>query len=327
MSEVRIVGNQTLRRPITARGDSRGESLSSIDTHAETHTDWRDTLREGLGVIGLAPKVENIDWKSRKIGRDGRVKVTASDAFYGVSQPELQREYELYRRSNINQSEAGQEHFRLTGKEALSTDLSDTTSGRAVKTNEGDLVSSNATENTRRTDTKKLLDELSKIEVNGEGTALKATLLQQLKSNPKVSTDQISDAIAKVTKYNPTVIADRKQGAANLELTEQKITSQQAADALALRNEINATAIKMAEIDFNNKTNEYNWKTANADRDYKWRSDEADRDLKATLTQLGYEDKADERALAREDRAAENRQLMILQLIKGLSNLGGAFAP
>lgn len=323
MTQIPVVGNTILSKPISARGS--GESLKSLSEHAGNHTDWRDGFREGLGVIGLAPKVENINWADRKV-KNGQVQVTASDAFYGVSQPELQQAYELWRRGEINQSTAGQEHFRLTGKEALSTDLGDKSYGRAIMTNEGDLVASNSTENTRRTDTTKLLNELSGIEVTGEGSALKASLLKQLRGNPKVSVAQIEDAIAKVTPFNPTVIGDRAQADATLRSTNQTIKSQQAADALALRTELNNTAIQMAEIDFNNKTNEYNWRTANADRDYKWQSEEADRDLKATLTQLGYEDKRDERALAREDRRAENRQLMILQLIKGLGNLGGAFA-
>ena len=108
------------------------------------------------------------------------------------------------------------------------------------------------------------------------------------------------------------------------DLNTQQIEASKARTALEARQEFNNHAIQLAEIEYNNKTNDYNWRTANADRDYQWRSDEADRDLKATLTQLGYEDKADERALSRENRAAENRQLMLLQLIKGLGNLGGS---
>lgn len=330
MAQVRVPGSGTTvqlpREVITARGDDRGESLKSLNTHSKTHTDWRDTVREGLSIIGLAPKVKDIKWSDREIDANGRVAVNASDAFYGVSQPELQRGYELWRRNEVNNSPAGQEHFGLYGRKPLSTSLGDKSYGKKVMTNEGDLVTSNATEQTRRTDTKKGIEALTALEVTPEGAALKAELLTRLQTNPQVTVAQINDAIAKITKYNPETITTRATATAGLENTRQSTASMQAADALALRTELNNTAIQMAEIDFKNKTNEYNWKTANADRDYQWRSDEADRDLKATLTQLGYEDKRDERALSREDRRAENRQLMILQLMKGLGNLGGAMA-
>ena len=317
MSEVRV---QIPRKRVTDRGVT--ESLGSLNANAEKHSNLYDGFNNFFGK-----GIDDIDYSTRELDGDGRVKVTKYDILMGRSQPELQLEYEKWRRGQVNNSDAGHEHYDLYGTTPLSVDTSDWTPNRGSKRiNEGSLVRSNSAEQTRRTDTKLLLDELSKIEVNGEGTALKASLLQQLKSNPKVTTDQISDAIAKVTKYNPTVIQDRNQGEANLNLTNQKITSAQNADSLALRTEINNHRIQEAEIAYKNSVNEYNWKNAEADRDYKWRAAEADREQKKVLTMLGYEDKRDARAADREDRRAENRQLMILQLMKGLGNLGGAMA-
>ena len=66
--------------------------------------------------------------------------------------------------------------------------------------------------------------------------------------------------------------------------------------------------------------------TANANRDYEWRSAEADRDLKKTLSMLGLDDKRDARRERSEERAAQDRQMFILQLMKGLGNLGGSMA-
>ena len=111
-----------------------------------------------------------------------------------------------------------------------------------------------------------------------------------------------------------------------MELATERIQASQAATALAARQEFNQNQINLAEIDFKNKTNDYNYRTANLDREYKYKSEEKDRELKALLTELGYADKRDERALDREERRQENRQMMILQLMKGLGNLGGAFA-
>lgn len=66
-------------------------------------------------------------------------------------------------------------------------------------------------------------------------------------------------------------------------------------------------------------------RNAAAERDYRYRSDQADRDLKETLTMLGFDDKAAERELRYEEKQEQNRQLMILQLLKGLQGLGTAF--
>lgn len=317
MSEIRV---QVPRARVTERGVT--ESLGSLNKNAGKHSNWYDIIND-WGGKGL----DDIDYSTRELDDDGRVKVTKYDVLMGRSQPELQLEYEKQRRKQLNQSDAGQDHYNLYGEDAYRIDTEDFKPNKGTyRQNESGLTSAVTTETTRRTDTKKGIEDLSALEVNEEGAALKAELLTQLKSDPKVSIAQIQQAIAKVKKFNPDLITDRKQATATLENTEQSTKSQQNADALALRTELNNHAIQVAEIDFKNKTNDYNWRTANADRDYQWRSDEADRDLKATLTQLGYEDKADERALAREDRAAENRQLMLLQLIKGLGNLGGAMA-
>ena len=324
MTQARIIGNggqTSSRKVVTDRGVS--ESLGSLNKNANKHSNWYDSINDFFGK-----GVDDIDFRSRDVDDTGRVKVTKYDILMGRSQPELQLEYEKQRRRQLNVSDAGQAHFNLHGAEpySLDTTLDFKPNRGSYRQNESSLASAVTTEETRREDTKKGLETLSKLEVNAEGLVKKAELLAQLKANPQLSVSEINDALATLSKYNPDTITTRATATAGLENTRQSTASMKAADALALRTELNNTAIQMAEIDFKNKTNEYNWRTANADRDYQWRSDEADRDLKATLTQLGYEDKRDERALSREDRRAENRQLMLLQLMKGLGNLGGAMA-
>ena len=88
----------------------------------------------------------------------------------------------------------------------------------------------------------------------------------------------------------------------------------------------NDMKIAEAEIDFKNNTNLYNWKTANADRDFNWRTAEADREMKKDLALLGFKDKDADRRYDREESREERRQLMLLQMLKGLQNLGGSLA-
>ena len=107
---------------------------------------------------------------------------------------------------------------------------------------------------------------------------------------------------------------------------QSQIENRQGTLALSQLQERNRNAISMAEIDFKNKTNEYNYLTANADRDYKYRAAEADRELKKELALLGFEDKAADRRYDREERRDQNRQLLIMQMMKGLQNFGSAFA-
>ena len=111
-----------------------------------------------------------------------------------------------------------------------------------------------------------------------------------------------------------------------IENVQSQIQNRQGTLELAQLQERNDQKISMAEIDFKNKTNEYNYLTANADRDYKYRAAEADRELKKELALLGFEDKAADRRYDREERRDQNRQLLIMQMIKGLQNFGSAFA-
>ena len=85
--------------------------------------------------------------------------------------------------------------------------------------------------------------------------------------------------------------------------------------ALARDKEKNANALARAEIDYKNDTNEYNYRNA-----------ERERELKRDLTLLGFEDKDADRKYDREERRDQMRQLLIMQMMKGLENFGSAFA-
>lgn len=80
-------------------------------------------------------------------------------------------------------------------------------------------------------------------------------------------------------------------------------------------NAANANALARAKIDFQNDTLEYNYRNA-----------ERERELKRDLTMLGFDDKDADRKYDREERRDQMRQLLILQMMKGLQNFGSAFA-
>ena len=101
--------------------------------------------------------------------------------------------------------------------------------------------------------------------------------------------------------------------------------SRRAAD-LANTKVRNELKLAEAEIAYKNSTNDYNWRTANLDRDYNWRISEADRELKKDLALLGFKDKDADRRYDREERRDEQRQLFILQMMKGLGSLGQSIA-
>ena len=129
---------------------------------------------------------------------------------------------------------------------------------------------------------------------------------------------------------NAVEVAAKRKEEPYLKLKEdglaETVRSNKASEAYNNMVARNNQKIKIAEIDYQNKTNEYNYLTAKDDRDYKYRSAEADRELKKELALLGFEDKAADRRYDREERRDQNRQLLILQMMKGLQNLGSGFA-
>jgi len=147
-----------------------------------------------------------------------------------------------------------------------------------------------------------------------------AAKLKELGDNPSLEQLQALE-----TELKPGTQASRSVEA-GIQNVESQIQNREGTLALSQLQERNRNKISMAEIDYKNKTNEYNYLTAKDDRDYKYRSAEADRELKKELALLGFEDKAADRRYDREERRDQNRQLLILQMMKGLQNFGSSFA-
>ncbi len=180
-----------------------------------------------------------------------------------------------------------------------------------------------------QTDTRRGL--ISKIEGTVDGTKLLQAKRQGV--DGKLSNDELrilrdealksTPAQKRAQELHQSTIEDGKNRR-NFNDSSIRI-SQQNAD-LAATNARNELKLAEAEIAYKNSTNDYNWRTANLDRDYNWRTSEADRELKKDLALLGFKDKDADRRYDREERRDEQRQLFILQMMKGLGNLGQSIA-
>ena len=172
-----------------------------------------------------------------------------------------------------------------------------------------------------------LLTELNKKTL---GPGLLATKRAEV-GGRRLTNDELRQLQSVATVEDPVYIEKREAAKDQGRLIDQQIQASKDTTSinqgnldLARTKERNANTLANAEIAFGNRKLEYDWRTAQADRDYQWRSDEADREQRKILTMLGLEDKGDARRERAEERAAEQRQLFILQLMKGLGSLGQA---
>lgn len=299
-----VVGDQTNR--------GAGESLGSLQENAGKHTNWYDTINAWGGK-----GVETVDFSQRQFDENGRVKVTKYDVLLGRSQPELQAEYEKQRQAGVRNSAANQQFQRDNSGKGAVPKVGEQLYAPQT-TNVGDIENLNTLEATRVTKVTPLLEELGRMDGG------KLAIATKLGDKPTVS--QVAAVIGELTPKQASSIRDQEAHNSNLETARSTRSVNEGNLALSRTQERNRNALALAEIDFKNNTNEYNWKTANADRDYKYRAAEADRELKKELALLGFEDKAADRRYDREERRDQNRQLLILQMMKGLQNLGSGFA-
>jgi len=175
-------------------------------------------------------------------------------------------------------------------------------------------------------------DLLSELNSSTMGPGL---LAEARAENPgrRLTNDELRRLRSTAQTTDPVYIEQRQAAsdqsdlvASNIETNESTARVNEGTLALSQMQERNSNRLRNAEIDLANSKLDYEWRNANANRDYEWRAAEADRDLKKTLSMLGLEDKADARRERSEEREAQNRQLFILQLMKGLGSLGQSIA-
>lgn len=175
-------------------------------------------------------------------------------------------------------------------------------------------------------------DLLSEINSSTMGPGI---LQRERDANPdrRLTNDELRRLRAEAKTTDPVYVEARGAAedqsdlvASNIQTNESTARVNEGNLALSQLQERNTNRLRNAEIDLANDKLDYEWRNANANRDYEWRAAEADRDLKKTLSMLGLEDKADARRERSEEREAQNRQMFILQLMKGLGSLGQSIA-
>ena len=109
------------------------------------------------------------------------------------------------------------------------------------------------------------------------------------------------------------------------DLNTASIASSKAATELARVNAINKQSMAEAEVALKNKEIGYNFRTSEAERKQDYETSNLDRELRKDLAILGLEDKQSGREFEDRKDARSNRQMMILQMMKGFQGLGQSF--
>ena len=149
--------------------------------------------------------------------------------------------------------------------------------------------------------------------LKGLGDSPTLEQLQSLETELKPATQKYRGAEADITSTESNAAATTATAAAN---TMNANTSRIQA--------VNADRIARAEIDFKNSQLQHNYDVAVFEAGERAREANLDRTLRKDLSILGLEDKRSERQYDRERDERKDRQLMIMQLLSGLKNLGGA---
>ena len=174
-------------------------------------------------------------------------------------------------------------------------------------------------------------------DVDGGGKILDAARVKAgLKPGEELSVAQLKQVLADANENSPkgqralethnTSINASKESVlasqSNREVNTQSIASAKARTLLDSVNAENSQRIAEAEIDYKNSVAGYEHNIAQRQQDMDWESGSLDRNLRKDLAILGLEDKQTDREY--DDRRDErsNRQMMIMQLMKGLQGFG-----
>lgn len=87
----------------------------------------------------------------------------------------------------------------------------------------------------------------------------------------------------------------------------------------------NSNEIERSKIEYNNNVAGYNHNIAQRKQDMDWETGNLDRELRKDLAIMGFDSKQTDREYEDRRDARSNRQLMILQMMKGLQGFGQSF--
>ena len=116
-----------------------------------------------------------------------------------------------------------------------------------------------------------------------------------------------------------TLILNTQKAEADRELAEGRLSLEKTAEA-------NRNAISLSEIDYKNLVAANTFKNEQMRLQYENERAAADLDLRRDLAVLGLEGQAEDRRYNSERDRAQDKQMFILQLMKGLGSLGQGFS-
>lgn len=148
--------------------------------------------------------------------------------------------------------------------------------------------------------------------------------LEQSKLDTEQTQREVSEGTLDVAEQNAntsqyTAVQAAKQNEFNNNTNRMSVNNQ----SIQLRNE---QALAQAEIVYKNKLAEYEHNIATRKMTQEAAQANLDRELRKDLAVLGIEEKSRDRAFDRQESDRDRRQMMILQLMKGLGNLGNNMA-
>lgn len=333
--EMYLSGPNPSRPKDSGRGKSRNEVAASILSTLGNVSNWANPVALATGVV--APILQH-----ERIRADKIEQLASNSAFLQGYKPDsntysgldfLTRTLYNIKPDDITSQRISDRNRQLQnnpGYQALEAEFRNDPGlkelfPKGALTTQADLDVAAGNLNTRN-------DLLSAINSSTMGPGL---LAEARAENPgrRLTNDELRRLRSTAQTTDPVYIEARQAASDQSDLTQSNIDTNESTArvnegtlALSQLQERNNNRLRNAEIDLANSKLDYEWRNANADRDYEWRSAEADRDLKKTLSMLGLEDKADARRERAEEREAQNRQLFILQLMKGLGSLGQSIA-
>lgn len=168
---------------------------------------------------------------------------------------------------------------------------------------------------------KALIDQIKAMDLSAEGNTRRATALAG-KNGQRISQDDL-ELLA--TELLPMQRSDiRAVQAHDSQMDTEQTTRDVSTGTLDLQRsqEANNNAIRRSEIDYNNAKLQQDTDIANLKLKYEYDSANFDRELKRDLALLGLDSQREERQYRSERDQAQDRQMFILQLMKGLGGLG-----
>jgi hypothetical protein len=299
---------------------------------AEREMNLRDAARNRgpdggqMDETGL-PKINFAEWLAGLRGNDAQVGIqrqTSANETAKIVNANLKSDPSLQRLSQVRQG--NEDDLAYYSRRLAEQDSEIAIKGAIEAGVPLELVRTGSTLTPAEVDkiTKRYKDnqEVIKLIQNEElGPKLLAAAREQA-GGKRLTGDQLAGVLSDARGQDPVRRSRLASEETERDVAERTATVAERSQSLAELQRQDSNAQFDSKIDHANRTLDYEWRTAQADRDYQYTRDEADRDLKKTLTMLGLDDKRDARRERSEERAAEQRQLFILQLMKGLGSLG-----